>query len=194
MDWRITVFKIKGASPFLMNNPALTLVDEKESKIIKGGKKKYVDEEEAEIRTYRTEDGNLYIPSSHFIGSLIKAGTGDKVNKRALNTLIAATVRPSEEEIPLLDKKDNPITKYKIDKRRVVVQNAGILRCRPMITDWNCLLALDIDHEIMAEQVVLDTLKKAGSVVGVGDFRPAKKGWFGRFEAELYTGNKKGKK
>ena len=53
-------FKIQGKDPGIMfNNPAMMAVD---TSSMSKGKKTYDADEEAEMRTYRNDDGNLCVP------------------------------------------------------------------------------------------------------------------------------------
>ncbi|MEZ6097264.1 MAG: hypothetical protein R3C03_24075 [Pirellulaceae bacterium] len=76
--------------------------------------------------------------------------------------------------------------RYEIHSCRAVVQRAGIIRHRPKFNDWGCLLALEVDTEMLPDvSIVQELLNIAGKIIGVGDWRPEKLGTFGRFSAEI---------
>ncbi len=68
--------KIKGKAPLLMNRFSV------EEKSTSRAKKVYVPKDEAEKKTYRTEDGKLFLPSTHFKASMVKAATDFKMTGR----------------------------------------------------------------------------------------------------------------
>jgi len=93
--------------------------------------------------------------------------------------------RASDPTKPITDKAED----WEIDTRRVVVQKNGILRSRPKITDWRCVLELEFDDETMEPTLMAAVLSHAGRFPGVGDYRVGKKGAFGRFSVELLNGS-----
>lgn len=177
-------FRITGVSPLLMNNPASMGGSDNG---LKSGKKKYDPEIEAEARLYRNERSELVVPTIAFRSALFRAGTSRKIGKVAAKTVIAGAVFPVEQECIILDAKSKkPRKDYEIHACRAVVNNAGIIRHRPMIKDWALDLALEIDTELLPEPTVVEELLNiAGKIVGVLDWRPQKLGSFGRFTAEL---------
>jgi hypothetical protein len=65
------------------------------------------------------------------------------------------------------------------DKRRVVIQRAGVNRVRPaMHAGWKATFDLLINiPEYISPMDLNDSLQTAGRLIGVGDFRPT----YGRF-------------
>jgi hypothetical protein len=47
---------------------------------------------------------------------------------------------------------------------------------------WQIKFKLEIDNDTITRETIEDLLNYAGSYVGVGSFRPANNGMFGRFE------------
>lgn len=193
----ISVFEIVGVSPLLMNNPTVMLVPPPVPPPKKGGappsakKKEYVPEEEAEARTYRMPDGQLFVPSMWFRAALLKGCVGRKFEKSKVGaaTLVQASVFTPEVKCPLVDPATGkPLKTYEINSVRVVVGKAGVIRCRPEMDPWGCELPLEIDDDFVTREQVLGLLNIAGKVAGVGDWRPNRKGSYGRFRAELQGG------
>jgi len=79
---------------------------------------------------------------------------------------------------------------WEIDTRRVTIQRQGILRSRPKISDWGCVLEFEYDEELIQPELIASVLENAGKSPGVGDYRVGKKGPFGRFTVELMNGAK----
>lgn len=66
-----------------------------------------------------------------------------------------------------------------LDKRRVMIQRAGINRTRPaMRAGWKAQFDLMVLlPEYVDRNTLRETIESAGRLIGVGDFRPT----FGRF-------------
>ena len=184
--WRVT-----GISPLLQNNPAGTM-DAGDGSGMSSGKKKYVDQDEAEMRVYRNERGEIIHPTAAFRSGMLEASKGRKIGKTSARVVVAGAVLPCEPEVIITDAKGKPITKYEIHKCRVMVGKNGVLRCRPMYRDWHADLALEVDDDFIGDaDLVTDLLNIAGRTVGIGDFRPDTSkgkggiGTFGRYRVEL---------
>jgi hypothetical protein len=188
------VYRITGVSPILQHNPQGM---KRSNDGMTAAKKTYLSgEDEAEQGTYRNARRELIVPTIAFRSALLEACKGRKIGKVGAKTVVAGSVFPVETEAVLLDvKNEKPITKYEIHTCRAVVNDAGILRSRPMISNWCCDLPLEVDDEMLPnwESVVGELLNIAGKIVGVMDWRPEKLGTFGRFRAELAGGKKRRK-
>jgi len=161
--------KIQGLSALLMHSFPLVPVEALEKK---------PPEEQAEIAAYRNPDTReLFIPAVNIQRSLIAGATFSKGKGRgSLQKPVAACVLVSPERIGL------GTTDYKIDARAVVIPatKGRVVRYRPRLDEWECSFELEYDDTLLTEsqlrRVVDDTLQR----VGLLDFRPEKKGPFGR--------------
>lgn len=161
--------KIKGISPLLMHSFPMVPIEalEKKSK-----------EEQAEIAAYRTPENQLYIPGVNFGRSLIASATYSKGKGRAsLQKSVAACVLVSPEWLIL-----NP-QKFSIDARPVVIPatKGRVMRYRPRFDEWKIDCEIEFDETLITETQLRKVVDDAGSRVGLLDFRPEKKGPFGRF-------------
>jgi hypothetical protein len=53
---------------------------------------------------------------------------------------------------------------------------------RPRLDEWECSFTIDLfDPDILAPADVRQIIDDAGKKIGLGDFRPSRKGPFGRF-------------
>jgi hypothetical protein len=103
---------------------------------------------------------------------------------------LKATIFPAEEWTTLLDPKTRKPIKgdqYVVDTRRAVVQRNGVLRSRPKILAWVCVVTFEVDETIGGSQLLEDIGNLAGRMVGIGDFRPEKGGPFGRYAVRLLS-------
>lgn len=177
-------FKITGLSTLLMCNPEHMLTPKSGLKTAK----KPTAEEQAETSVYRMANKQLYLPTLCFRQSLIYAGGGKKVGKRSARSVLAATVFPGTDKTGLIDAKGRPITDYEMDIRGAVNKTAGrIVISRACVHHWNCIAELDIDTDMIEPKLIADLLNEAGTISGVGAYRPSCGGWFGRFTAEIVS-------
>lgn len=217
VNFKTFVWEIEGLTPLLMNNPLEAIVGSdngaseepapKSEEKKKGdrrkkteeiapdafsGKPKYDDVNECEIRLYRTDDGEFYIPSVGFRNCMTTGVSHLKLGQTSARTAIAKTVFPAEAECIVMDSElKNPLTTYTIDRRPVRIGTALVKRCRPRFDNWGCYLALEINVTDIAIETVTTALNLGGAIIGVMDGRPdpskGKKGTlsFGRFRARL---------
>ena len=172
--------KISGLSELLMNNPASM---ESTGPIP-------TPEKEAERSRYAIKDGKLYIPSIALRKSILLGATGYKIGKFSLRSRLAASIQLFDECFFITDEKGKSLEKYTIDRRRVVIGKAGIIRSRarielPWVVEgifgFNSELLMD-RHGIVQVELLKKAINIAGQVSGLLDFRPSKGGWFGKYE------------
>ena len=178
----LITFKITGTSPLLMNNPVGMLNVKPDT--LSAAKKIYDPNVEAQSRLYKDDKG-FFLPSVAFRSAILSATSGKKVGKEKAIFVIPSSVQIAQENTYLVDKKGKSIQHYEIDSRRVVVMKAGVIRHRPKFLEWQTYLPLLIDTDRIPEDSVLTLLNDCGQKIGVGDYRPNKKGWFGMFKAEI---------
>jgi len=160
---------IEGISPLLMHSFPMEEIKAIEKKS---------PAEQAEIAAYRDPDTKwLYVPGMAVQRALIAGATYSKGKGRAsLQKPVAACVIISPERIPL----DGD---YVIDSRPVVVPATGgrIIRHRPKLPAWKISFEIEFDDELLKESELRQVVDDTGKKVGILDFRPEKKGPFGRF-------------
>jgi len=136
-------------------------------------------EEQAELAAYRDPaSGNLIIPGVALQRCLVAAATYSKGKGRAsLEKQAAACMMVTPEHIDL------GIKDFVIDARPVVIPatKGRIMRFRPKIEKWGCKFEIEFDDTLLTETQVRKIVDDAGQRVGLLEYRPAKKGPFGRF-------------
>ena len=164
--------QILGKAPLLMNRFSV------EEKTTSRAKKVYVAEDEAEKKTYRTEDGKLFLPSTHFKAAMVKAATDFKMTgRKTYKDYIKSGIFIEETEI-VLDQQ-----KYEIFETPVVIQRARVMSWRPMFKEWSCQFTIEIADDVLDSKVIKEILEAAGRFKGVGDFRPE----HGRFVVKSFS-------
>lgn len=183
---KTAVFHVVGLSPVMMNSTKGMTRDGGDKKV---STKKIPDAKtEAEIKTYRDENGELYVPCIWFRQAAVSAGKGRKYGKNFLTTLLRGSLIDPDRRTQLIDPDTGDvISEYTIDERAVVVGTSRVMRARPRFDSWACDVPLDYDDEMLPENVIVEVLNIAGSRVGVGDYRVEKGGWFGRFSVHGVT-------
>jgi len=135
--------------------------------------------EQAEYAAYRhPETHELYIPGVALQRALVNGATYVKGKGRAsLQRSAAACLMVSPERLLL------GTDEYEIDTRPVVVPatKGRILRHRPKLDTWQVTFEIEYDDTLMSAEQVRSIVDNTGQRVGLLDFRPDRKGPFGRF-------------
>jgi len=128
------------------------------------------------------QDGVLVIPQPNILRAIIDAGKFFKAGKEKVTTqkssLIPACVEMNEVEYPIIFSEP-----WTVDTRSVRIPSTGgrILAHRPCFHDWALEFSAVLDATIIGVRVFRDLVDAAGKRIGLGDFRPACKGPFGKF-------------
>lgn len=72
---------------------------------------------------------------------------------------------------------------WEVDSRSIVNPSTrGRSMChRPRIDKWSLSFTLDIDTTVFDPKIIRLVVDDAGRKIGLGDYRPARKGPFGKF-------------
>lgn len=181
-----------GRSPLLVNRMTETQL-EGLRKV--GGKKAKTaprperTRDEAEPKLYVTKDGDPYLPTENIFSCLVHAGQmvrldGKRQMSTSKSTMLPAFLTMLDPFVPLLDPESpRRAPAWEVDMRQGRNPNGGEAVCivRPRFDRWAFKLNVEIDTTEIAEAVIRELFEKAGSRIGLGDFRPARKGPFGRW-------------
>lgn len=175
MAMRRVAATIKGISPLLMHRYPLIPIE---------GIEKKSPQEQAEVSAYRAENGQLYLPAEAMQRALIGAATYSKGKGRgSLQKNASACLQVSPMILPL------GTDTFAIDSRRVVIAatKGACVRHRPRLDQWEATFTLEWDDLLLKETECRRILDDCGLRVGLLDFRPEKKGPFGRFMVTQWT-------
>jgi hypothetical protein len=159
---------IRGISPLLMHRFPMEPVEAIDKKSPK---------EQAELSLYE-HGGAPFIPGVNVHLMLIAAAAYSKGKGRAtLGKIASAALFVDEAELPL------GAATWTIDSRPVVIAatKGRIVRHRPRFDAWEVSFTISYDETLLTETQVRRIVDDAGQRVGLLDFRPEKKGPFGRF-------------
>lgn len=184
--------KIQGVTPLLMNR----FTEANEVRVSSGrspivGGESGTPRDQATLKAYREEKGDLYIPGPNIFSCIIQAGKFHKVGKSKVTTqkssLVPAGVCVLDIVCPLKTKN------FEVDSRSVVIPSTGgrIMCHRPRLDNWELIFNLEIDTEIFKVDFVRQLVDDAGKRIGLGDYRPDRKGPFGKFVVASWRPEKK---
>lgn len=158
---------------------------------VRSGKKIPRPEDEAFAGLYILPGGDqLYAAADWFReAALLGAKEVKDTSRRGNATMVqrfGSSVFLSDPYCPLIrTTSGEPITsaddQWELFLKRVVIQGNGIVRARPLIHDWACTIEFEYDNEAIAPAMIATIMNMSGKFPGVGDYRPGKKGPFGRF-------------
>ena len=164
---------VEGTTPLLMNRFRDAAI---EGKATKKGEAKEMDVED---KLYLTEEKKPYIPSVYFWRAMIDAGKRLQVRgqkKATYSKIVGSVVEVSPDAIEIRGKWEpyrtsavNPMT-----KGRMMVT-------RPMFRKWSCTFEVIVNGDDVSAETINTLLVMAGQSTGVGDWRPEKKGKYGKF-------------
>lgn len=150
--------------------------------------KKGTPREQAEPKAYRDAKANFVIPGVNVFRSIIDAGAFIKSGKTKLTTqkssLITSFLLMETLESIVCGDTGSPVKDFEVDSRSVVIPSTGgrIMAHRPRFDAWQLTFEVELDESECAPDMLRELVDQAGKKVGLGDFRPAKKGVFGRFK------------
>jgi hypothetical protein len=197
MSYQLMRIGVEGVGQgLLMHNPAGMAPASTTTQ--RAGKKIPMPHDEAVAGLYVLPGGKqLYASADWFReAALIGAKEVKDTTRRGNATMVqrfGASVFLSDPYCALVRASDGtPITSADSDwemfLKRVVIQGNGIVRARPLIHDWACEVEFEYDDETIIPAMAAEILHLAGKFPGVGDYRPGKKGPYGRFRVVTLNG------
>jgi hypothetical protein len=165
---------IKGIAPLLMHSFPMQPIEALEKK---------PPEEQCRLALY-ANDAGIFVPGLNVQRAVIAGAGYSKGRGRAsLQKPVAACVLVAPEHIPIVPQD------WKVDARPVVIPatRGRVMRYRPRFDEWALEFEVEFDPDLITEAQLRRVLDDTGSRVGVLDFRPEKRGPFGRFMVTEWT-------
>lgn len=178
------VVTIEGISPLLMN----PMSEETLMGILTGTSarvpKDRTPQQICETKLYKGPNDELGIPAINLFSALAEAGRKVKNGKAQISTATSTTL-PSFLDLEELFLPFTAEAGWVPDLRRGV-SNSGankvaVAIVRPRFDLWELKVTIGFDDTVVDESIVRELFRVAGTSIGLCDFRPAKKGQFGRF-------------
>lgn len=186
--------KAVGLTPLLVNRmpeeTLLALRDPTQKKSRNASKP--TPREEADTKVYVDANRRPYLPVKNIMSCLIAAGQfvrldGKRQVSTAQKTVLPGFLTPTEMTVNLLDSKGKP-SSWEVDVQAGRNPNGGEAVCivRPRFDEWSFTTEFNIDTTEIEEKLMRNLFDIAGSRVGLGDFRPARKGTYGCWRVECW--------
>jgi len=173
---------IKGVTPFLYNRFR--------DKEIEGKSKKRTGtptQADVEDKLY-VVDGKPYIPAIYIRNALTEAGKQFKITGKGKSTyskIIGATLEIMPEALI----NDNPWEVYRVAAVNPMTKGRMMVS-RPKMEKWGCDFTIVLNDDSVDEVTIKEILDHAGKYVGIGDWRPEKKGVNGKFMITKFEAQK----
>jgi hypothetical protein len=181
--------RIDGVTPMIMNkfHDAAALAASSGTRGSSAASDRGTPQEICELKLYRDADGKLCVPQPNLLRCFADGGYFHKIGKKQITTKESSQVFACFDilgvTVPLKHKQP-----WKIDTRPVVIPatKGRILAHRPMFDDWSLEFDTELDTSIIGPKLMRAIIDDAGKRIGLGDFRPAKKGPYGKFVVTVW--------
>ena len=165
---------IQGTTPILFNRFRDVAIEGKSKK-----RTGAMAESDIEDKLYM-QDGKAQLPAVYLKNCIVEASKQFKIvgkGKSTYSKLIASTVDVMPFYIEL------EADKYEIFRISAVnpMTKGRMMTERPKYNEWAASFELLLNDEAVPTSVINEVLEHAGKYVGVGDWRPEKKGMHGKF-------------
>ena len=145
--------------------------------------------EEAKKVAYIAEDGTFFFSAFSIPGCMGSAGSNHKMrgSRKSMRFVVPSAVRVTVEAITILNG-DGPAKDFVVDARPVTIPatKGRIMRYRPRFDCWGAKFSLLVDETQLSIDDAHTLLNEAGIGIGIGDFRPEKRGPFGCFRVTKF--------
>lgn len=175
------VAHVRGISPF---SPSRFIAEKKDQNELHDDFEKRIWRE----RIHADDKGFAIIPGMMFKNAL--AGTAKFVGEKIPGKGRQTYAKLFESSILIVENITLPIKKADVQGEWLLLNADGkkdggtrVMRCMPNIpTGWEGKIPIVVLHDSITLDVLKRHLEACGTFVGVGRFRPAKGGYYGRFE------------
>ena len=181
--------ELTGVSPLLLNRftdaAALDATNGVRSSV--NARDRGSEYEQAEEKLYKDDNGVIVIPAMNLHRCIVDGGKFHKQGKKQVTTAKESLLY-SASFINVLYIPIQHTAPWQVDVKPIVIPSTGgrMLRYRPRFDDWKLRFRLDMDERLITETLMRMIVDDAGNRIGLGDFRPARKGPHGRFVVTLW--------
>jgi hypothetical protein len=176
--------EIQGVTPLICNRftDEAALISTSGDRGSSAGMDRGTPLEIAQSKLYLGLNGKPMITSPNLLRSIVDGGLFTKIGKKQVTTqkssLLYACLGIEAAEVEIIHQQP-----WRVDTRPVVIPSTGgrILCHRPMFDDWKLDFEVELDTSIINAKLMRQIIDDAGKRVGLGDFRPIRKGPFGKY-------------
>ena len=192
---RVTV-AVSGITPLLMNRMTAETLEgiRRKTKKPKTQQRPEKPRDEAEPKVYVTEKGAPYWPVENLFSCWVGAGQFVRLDGKRQVSTAKATVLPAflTIEDPIILLVENPSdpeqewrpAEWEVDMRQGRNPNGGEAVClvRPRFDKWGFRISVLVDTNEVGINIAREVIEQGGKRMGIGDFRPQRKGQFGKYQ------------
>ena len=176
---------IQGITPILFNRFRDTAIEGKSKK-----KTGALVEADIEDKLYKDEKGKIQLPAVYLKNALTEASKQFKIqgkNKATYSKIVGSSV----DVMPFYI--DFEAGNYEVFRISAVnpMTKGRMMVSRPKFNKWQASFQIILNDDQVDVSVINEILEHAGKYVGVGDWRPEKKGMFGKFMITSFKQEKK---
>jgi hypothetical protein len=179
--------EIRGTSPLIANR--FTESDEQAAATRRVKVDKPKPREEAAKNAYIAPDGTFYFNAFCIPASMASAGANHKMrgSRKTLKFIVPSAVRMNVDAITIMNG-NGPAKNFEVDSRPVTIPatKGKIMRHRPRFDCWGAKFDLVVNDNLLSLDDVHKLLNEAGEYIGIGDFRPERRGPFGCFRVASF--------
>jgi len=166
---------IQGTTPILFNRFRDVAIEGKSKK-----RTGALEQSEIEDKLYKDEKGKIQLPAVYIKNSITEAAKQFKIvgkNKATYSKIVGSSV----DVMPFYIEFESG--KYEIFRISAVnpMTKGRIMVSRPKFNKWSATFQIVLNDSQVDVSVINEILEHAGKYVGLGDWRPEKKGMFGKF-------------
>lgn len=166
---------IEGTTPILFNRFRDVAIEGKSKK-----RTGAMAESDIEDKLYKDSKGKVQLPSVYLKNCITEASKQFKIvgkGKSTYSKLVASTIDISPFMIDL------EVGEFEVFRISAVnpMTKGRMMTERPKYTSWKATFEIILNDPAVPISVINEILEHAGKYVGVGDWRPEKKGMFGKF-------------
>lgn len=183
---------LRGESPMLQNAMSVEqLLAMRDRKKPAKTSERVSPREEADSKVHCDAKKRPIVPGNMLYACLINAGQfvrldGKRQVSTAKSTMLPGMLTLEEDEFPIYEAggADGKLSKWEVDIRKGTNPNGGEAVClvRPRFDSWELRATLLVDRGVMPVTMARELVDLAGARIGIGDFRPQRKGLCGRFK------------
>lgn len=181
-----------GASPMLLHSDrgANPIAPDTVAHKVLTSKRKKTDEDHIEIAHseymmgFYQNSGPIAIPSMNIKSTLVEGAKLNKLGTAFNRCVLILTDSVAVEHSGPGDREKMWNSPSCVDCRSVKVGQARLMRYRPRLNDWRMTVEIVFDEKMVERAQIVAAAENAGRYIGIGDYRPAKGGPFGRFTVE----------
>jgi len=166
---------IEGTTPLLFNRFRDVAIEGKSKK-----RTGAMAEAEIEDKLYQDENGKTQLPSVYIKNCITEASKQFKIvgkGKSTYSKLVASTV---DIEPFMIELKSGKYEVFRISAVNPMTKGRMMTE-RPRYNKWSAEFEILLNDPAVPSSVINEILEHAGKYVGVGDWRPEKKGMHGKF-------------